>query len=758
MENEILFVSSYPPRECGIATYTQDLIQTLEQKFRNSFSAKIVALNSSSAKIHYPAEVKYVMDATDKISYVITAEKINKDKNIKLIFLQHEFGLYNGKYGEDVLSFIYTLNKPLVIGFHTVLPNPDKHLKRTVNAIADGANKVVVMTNNSCKLLHEDYGVPMDKISVIHHGTHLINYANVDYLKEKYSLQGKIVLATFGLIGPGKSIETALNALPAIVKKYPNTIYLIIGKTHPEIVKQCEEQYRETLESLISTLGITENVRFVNEYIPLDILLEYLQVTDIYLFTSKDPNQAVSGTLAYAMGSACPIISTPIPHAIEMLAENAGIIIDHQNSKQLSEMVLKLLDDPKLRTEIGRNAMHKIRPSNWQNSAIAHAELYKTLINSEEDVLKYSMPEISIQYLQQLTTSQGVIQFSDICKPDINSGYTLDDNARALIALVQYSDIKGKPQSIELIRSYLYFIVRAWQPEGKFLNYVDLHGNFTAQNNEVNLEDSMGRALWALGEFIKSNSFKHSLLYNLANDVFRNSLLQIPKMTSPRAISFSLKGLCNAQDKMNDDGIKKLIIQLADKLVVFYNNAASADWDWFENHLTYANSVIPEALLMGYQQTNITPYKVIAKKTFDFLLSHTFDKKQIKIVSNNGWFENGKEKNNFGEQPIDAAYTILTLDLFYSVLKLNEYKNKMNIAFSWFHGNNRLNQIVYNPANGGCSDGLEEHNVNLNQGAESTVCYLLARLVMEKYETKIEAKWFDNSIQEAPKKMKKEFA
>ncbi|TAL63266.1 MAG: glycosyltransferase [Bacteroidetes bacterium] len=730
--NEILFVSSFPPRECGIATYTQDLMQAIGQKFGKSFSLKVCALENSTQKRGYGEKVKYILNTSSHSQYIDVSEKINRDKNIKAVFVQHEFGLFSGEYGENLLSFLYTLHKPIITSFHTVLPNPDSKRRDVVKAIVTASDSIIVMTENSKRILENEYFVPAEKISVIHHGTHLVACPERNTIKIRFNLSGKHVLSTFGLLSSGKCIETALDALPSVIAKFPNTVYMVIGKTHPEVVKHEGEKYREFLETKVCELGIRKHVKFVNRYLSLEDLLEYLQLTDVYLFTSKDPNQAVSGTFSYAMGCSCPVISTPIPHAKEMLSDNAGIIVDFQNPKQLADAAIELLSNPKKRREMSLNALHKIRPTAWQNSAVAHVELFKKIMKTEQPI-KYSIPEISLNHIKKMTTESGIIQFSDICRPDLNSGYTLDDNARALIATIKHYELTGEPADVMLIDVYLNFIKFAQQNDGSFLNYVDKYGNYHEKNKYVNLEDSMGRAIWALGEFISRGHLLHGYFSNRAEGVMKESLTVIRQFESPRAIAFVIKGLYSYNLKNKNPFITNLISELADKLTSCYHKSSDSSWKWFEEYLTYANSVLPESLLCAYLATENELYKQIAKLSFDFLLAITFVDKKIKVISNRGWHKKGEAKNHFGEQPIDVAYTISSLDLFYEVFGDEEYRNKIETAFSWFHGNNHLHQIIYNPATGGCQDGLEEHNVNLNQGAESAVCYLLARVIMKKY-------------------------
>jgi glycosyltransferase involved in cell wall biosynthesis len=729
---EILFVTSYPPRECGIATYSQDLIKALNNKFSSSFSIKVCALESDENNYHYPAEVEYRLKTSIAAEYEKLAIEINKNDRIKIVLIQHEFGFYSLQE-QAFLQLLYKLSKPVAIVFHTVLPHPDEKLKSKVNNIALICEHVIVMTHTSSDILTNDYGVPQQKIVEIAHGTHLVAHLNEKLLKSKYDLTGRKVLSTFGLLSSGKSIETTIDALPEIVEQCPEVIFLVMGKTHPEVVKTDGEKYREMLEGKVKQYGLQDHVRFINKYLSLSELLEYLQLTDIYLFTSHDPNQAVSGTFAYAMSCSCPIISTPIPHAKELLTQDTGIIFDFDNSKQLANSVIHLLNDDELRNRISTNVLQKIVSTAWENSAAEHAMLFGEMAG-DKITLRYNLPAINLDHLKRLTTNTGIIQFSKINEPDISSGYTLDDNARALVASCQYYKLTRDDKILYQIQKYLSFIRFCQKPDGDFLNYVDKDNQFTDQNNTVNLDDSNGRAIWALGYLISLIDVLPSRIVLETDRIIEKSLHSIGERHSTRAMAFAIKGLYYYQRTIKSSENLTLIKTLANRLVQMYKHESNEKWEWFESYLTYANSIMPEAMIYVWLLTGETIYKDIALSSFDFLLSQTFNENGIEVISNKKWLLKGEEAGQFGEQPIDVAYTIITLSKFYEVFEDEEYLKKMQTAFNWFLGNNRLHQIIYNPCTGGCYDGLEESNVNLNQGAESTVSYLMARLTIENYK------------------------
>jgi glycosyltransferase involved in cell wall biosynthesis len=745
---EILFLSSYPPRECGIATYSQDLIKALNNKYRNSFSIKVCALESGESNFVYPQEVKHTLNTNDYTKYLELAHQINIDPFISLVVVQHEFGFFQGKGEAAFLRLLNWLTKPVVIVFHTVLPNPDAALKEKVRSIALASASIVVMTQNAARILQEEYGVPKLNIEVIPHGTHLVPHLDANLLKEKYGLSGRKVLSTFGLLNSGKGIETTLNALPAIIEVNPEVLFLIIGKTHPGVVKSEGEKYRNLLQAKVKELDLFHHVIFINRYLPLEDLLEYLQLTDLYLFTSRDPNQAVSGTFSYAMSCGCPIISTPIPHAKEVLTKDTGIIVDFQDATQLANGVNRLMSDDALRMAFRSNALQQIVPTAWENSAIAHALLVQkttTPINGmapmpharfnhpEKMVLKNRLPVINLEHVKKMTDDFAMFQFAKINQPDPESGYTLDDNARALIGMCMHYETTRSNEDLAYLDTYLNFIKFCLQPDGKFLNYVNTDRDFTEQNNTTNLADSNGRAIWALGFLLSKRASLPNEMVVKAEMVMQRALLQVNAMHSTRSMAFVIKGLYYSTRSKKSEKNSALIIMLANRLVQMYRHESEQDWRWYEGYLTYANSILPEAMLCAWLETDDAIYKEIALESFDFLISRTFDQSGIKVISNQSWLYKGQVAALHGEQPIDVAYTILTLSKFYDAFHDEKYLQKMETAFNWFLGNNHLHQIIYNPCTGGCYDGLEEKQVNLNQGAESTLSYLMARLTMEKY-------------------------
>jgi glycosyltransferase involved in cell wall biosynthesis len=730
---KMLLVSSYPSRECGLATFSNDIVEAVANVFGDTLPIEVCALENEGQNFEYSEEVKYTLSTSTIDDYRLVAEKINERNDIGLVCIQHEFGLFGGEYGDYILSFILALNKPIITVFHTVLPTPDDKRKKVVHAIADLSDRIVVLTKNSQNILIQDYEVVSAKTVVIPHGNHTVLWEQKEKLKNEFNFSDRIVMSTFGLISENKGIETVLYALPEIVSCYPEVVYLVIGKTHPEILRREGEKYRDSLIEIVKKQNLENNVIFVNEYLELRELLDYLTLSEIYLFSSKDPNQAVSGTFAYAMSCGCAVISTPIPHAKESLHSKNGILLNSfDQSDEFQDAIFRLIEDVETRITMGKNAFAASSATTWKNIAIQYRLLFDQLTNREDD-LKFNFPPIKLDHIEKLTTDYGILQFSKFSQPDPKSGYTLDDNARALINMVLYNKVYPNERCLELANTYLYFIEGIQEEDGWFNNYKDFEGQLTPQNGEVNLEDANGRALWSLGIVISHRETLPLEMISRAVQCWDKAIEKIDNIKSPRAIAYAVKGLYHYYLAYKNEDIKLSIEKLADELLRHYDIHSEENWCWYEDYMTYANNVLPEAMMYSYLVTGDLKYKKIALVTFDFLLSHYFMKGQLKVISNRGWFKKENERFFYGEQPIEVATTIIALDLFYEITQNKKYKDQLQLAFVWFLGNNHLKQIMYNPENGASYDGLEDTHVNINQGAESTLCFFKARLIMEKY-------------------------
>ena len=733
---KMLIVSSYPPRECGLATFSNDILNAVEVVFGKTLPIEVCALQNGESQFQYNSEVTHILSTYLLEDYRKVAEEINERDDIGLVCVQHEFGLFGGEYGDYLLAFLLALNKPVITVFHSVLPNPDKNRKKIVRAIADLSDRIVVLTKKSQEVLIKQYGYQNSKTILIPHGTHIVLWEQKEKLKIKYDYSDKIVMSTFGLISENKSIETVLYALPEIVNKHPEVIYLVLGKTHPEILKREGERYRNMLMNIVQELHLENNVLFINKYLELNQLLEYLTLSDIYLFTSKDPNQAVSGTLAYAMSCGCAVISAPIPHAVETINEDTGILLKgFGKSDEFQKAIIELIDNKEKRISMGRNAFSLTRSTTWENVAIQYGLLFGELTNRVED-LRFNIPPIKLDHIKELTTDFGMLQFSNFSQPDPTSGYTLDDNARALIDMVMYHKYYEDDIALKLANIYLSFMESMQRDNGWFDNYRNYEEQLTNQNYEVNLDDANGRALWSLGYAIAHKQILPVDLVSRAEKCWDKSLERIHDIKSPRAIAYAIKGLYLYYSVYQNKKIKQLTKQLANMLLHQYKISSKEDWHWYEDYMTYANNVLPEAMMYSFLTTKDKRFKRIAEISFDFLLAHYFMKGQLTVISNRGWFKKENERVFCGEQPMEVATTIIALDLFYNVTGKKKYRDQLELAFSWFLGNNHLKQIMYNTKNGASYDGLENKQVNINQGAESTLCFFKTQIIMEQYVEK----------------------
>jgi len=728
----ILYMSSFPPRECGIATFTQDLTNSIDKEFNPEIKSKILAINENGTSIYnYPRKVIKQLGENDMEDYINRANEINKSPDIKLVNIQHEYGLFGGEWGDYLLPFMELLNKPVIVTMHTVLPRPSEKLKKITKVVTEKAHAVVVMTKTSARMLEKTYGVKSSKINIIPHGVHHIPFPSKARAKRKLNLNGYTVLSTFGMLNRDKGIEYAIEALPDIVAEHPDVLYLVIGATHPNIRKHEGEVYRNKLKRIVKRHKLEDNVKFYDKYLDLSELIDYLKATDIYISPTLNPKQAVSGTISYALSCACPVVATANQYAKDVIGHERGMLTRFENSDDIQKALEELLADKRARKEMGKNAYFYSRHMTWQNVALN----YFTLFNKFAKIVprrREKFPPVKLDYLKNLTDDFGMIQFANHTKPDIYSGYCLDDNARALIGCVRYYEKKRRKPTLNLIEKYLDFIQFTQKQDGKFHNFVSHNRVF---NDRTESEDSFGRAVWALAVTISSYELPEHI-EKQARRMFKKTIKHVSDLHSLRAIAFTIVGLSLVTERDNDEELTRLVQGLADKLVNTYrqqtDNSRTKDWLWFENCFTYSNYKLPEALFRAYSLTEDRKYLQIATESLKFLIEVTFENKDyFSPIGQDGWyFRNGK-RAYFDQQPEDTASAVEGLALAYRITRREMFRQKAELAFQWFLGKNHLNQMVYDEATGGCYDGLGKYSLNFNQGAESTVSYFQARLVIE---------------------------
>lgn len=721
----ICFLGNYPPKECGIATFTQDLSSAINQKFEPKLRSRIIALNDDANIYNYNKNVIMEINKDDIDDYISKAKEINENENIKLICIQHEFGIFGGEYGNYLIPFLELIEKPVVVIFHSVLPNPNTAIQRIVKSLCEKSSASVVMAKKAIEILTRDYGIDRDKLYFIPHGIPNVPFVSPGLSKKKIHFENRTIISTFGLLSRGKGIEYMIRALPKLVEKYPDILYIIIGETHPVVRKEEGESYRTELMKEIERLGLKKHVKFFNKFLSLQEIIEYLSATDIYVCTNLDKNQIVSGTLSYAMGCGKVVVSSPIEYAKEVLSHDRGIVVEEKNPDSYTLAIDAVLSNPNYKKLIERNAYAYSRSMTWQNVAISYRRLFNKVLKLQDKTVE-NLPEIKLDHLNKMTDEFGMIQFCNHSDPDISSGYTIDDNSRALITSVLHNRLFNSDESLNLSRIYLNFIEQCQDEFGNFQN------NFKNENEilDSHSDDSFGRAIWALGYAINKSSDQEIILKS--EQLLKNSLNLLIRIKSPRAVAFSIIGLYHYYRKRQNREILTLIRKLADFLVQRYNIESSDDWCWFEEVLSYSNSKLPEALYLAYDITGSEEYLNIAEKSLKFLTELTFIDGKICLIGQNGWCKRNGKRALFDQQPVDASSLVHTYLTAFSITKNTEYHQNAIESIHWFFGNNHLDQMVYDETTGGCFDGLGKYTLNMNQGAESTVSYLIARLFLEE--------------------------
>ncbi len=724
--NYILQLGSYPPRECGIATFTQDLTLALNIKWNPLVKTRVVALNDQPTSLYnYNNLVSHQITSTELEHYVALARNINKRDDVKLINIQHEFGIFGGDWGDYLIPFLQAIEKPIVVTFHSVLSNPDEKLRNVVRAISGMSKALIVMNKFSEGVLINEYALPKSKIVIIPHGIPQIPFESSDAAKEELGLKGKTILTTFGMISPNKGLEYAIRALPKIVKKFPDVLYLIVGATHPHVAKEFGETYRNSLIKEVDELGLRNHVKFYNKYVTLAEIIQYLRATDVYISANPDIKQSVSGSMAYALGAGRPIVSTKSEYAKYIIDDSNGRLVDPLNHLQIAAAVSEIVGDSKMMKSMSEAAYEKSRHMIWPNVATRYFGVFKKYADIEQEEDK--LPEIKFDHLMRMTDSFGILHHAKYSKPAPRYGYSTDDNARALITVIRRYKAKPEPGLIPVLKTYLRFIKFVKRPDGYFANIVSSR----KQKDKTNDEDVFGRTVWALG-YATASDFLPKEIHSEAHRLFSKSLKIIPRLKSPRAIAFAMNGLYVYLKRFPKKSLEQIFRKLADRQVALYENYYSKEWNWFEDQLTYSNSKLPESLFYAYDLLKRKKYLKVATATLDFLTHITFLKNYYAPIGQNGWYFRNKQRSYFDQQPEDAATMVETKIVAYRATKDRRELEDAFRAFQWFLGKNNLSQMVYDEATGGCHDGVGQYAINLNEGAESTISYLMARLALEE--------------------------
>jgi len=741
----VLHISTYPPRECGIATYTQALVQALEEANLLG-SSQVVALNERGASYDYSREVIYQIEHYYLQSYQEAAEVVNRSR-VNLVSLQHEFGIFGGQYGKFILQFLEVLTKPVVTTFHTVLPEPPPEIKLIVEKIERRSDRVIVLANCARNILIQQYSLPAEKLVVIPHGVPDVPILESGWVKRLLHLENRFILTTFGLINPGKGVEYVIKALPSLITEIPQLLYLVIGETHPEVRKRQGENYRQYLLDLVDELGLGNHVKFHNRFLRKQELIRYLQATDIYISPYVKSQQVTSGTLSMAVGCGKAIISTPYLYARELLAEGRGILCQFCSPESIANVIRELYKNREKRQEMERRSYEQGRQMIWPRVAERHLRFFYEVLESRRIL------PVKLNHLRTLTDDRGLLQYTFFTIPDRKEGYCTDDNARALILALKYYQRYRDNQILELARVYLSFLRYMQRENGKFHNFIDYHFNFL---DEEGSEDSFGRALWACG-YATASSISSDMI-QAAREIFHRGLPWVDSLVHLRARSFVIMGLVYYYHLY--PGAREMLekaISLSDNLIETYRQVGQPDWRWFENRLTYDNARLPQSLYLIYQLTGKEHFLQVAEDTFNFLISQTLQRGKFVPVGNRGWYQKGGEYPEYDQQPIEACAMVEAAVTAFQVTGKEKYRRVAEKVFGWFLGKNLPQLTVYDPLTGGCFDGITPQGLNLNQGAESTLSYLIARLAMEELGPPESTSTFPgNKIQSPPDGISKE--
>jgi glycosyltransferase involved in cell wall biosynthesis len=725
----VAFLGTYPPRHCGIATFTRDLgagMLTTD----DSVKPLIVAVTDEGSKYEYPPDVEYEIRQGTKSNYARAAELVNY-KAVRWVSLQHEYGIFGGDDGAYILDFLGALRVPAAVTLHTVLDTPSPSQRAIVQKMAK-ATVLVVMSQVAADLLARRYELPSSRVEIIPHGIPDMSPRDQEDLKGRFGVAGQRMLLTFGLLGPNKGVETVIRALPALVASHSDLVYFVVGATHPAVLRQNGEAYRTSLERLAEQLGVREHVVFRDQYVTTEELCSYLQAADIFVSPYLNEAQVTSGALSYAMGAGAAVVSTPYWHAKELLVDGRGRLFPFGDSAGLARTIAALFDDPTELARVRQRGYEHTRAFTWSQIGRQYLRLGETLgqrsartRRRRDEPRASSLPELRLDHLLRLTDDTGVIQHATFTVPARESGYCVDDNARALLVALHAESLSGSADTKRLVSTCLAFLHAAQTSEGRFRNVMSYDRKFT---DGTESDDCTGRALWALGTTAQLSRDEGQRM--LARQMFERGLTFATEL-GLRGTALTMLGLAAFLAGHPEVGpAAQLLARLAGRLCRRFRQEVTAGWRWFEPALTYDNALLPLALWRAHALTGDPESREVARETLDFLEVTCFREGRLVLIGNAGWHTRGGARPDADEQPTDAAALVLAFRGAYLVTRDHRYLRRMREAFAWFLGANRLDAAIYDSATAGCRDGLGEKAPNLNQGAESTVSFLLSLIEM----------------------------
>lgn len=735
---KVAIIGNHVPRQCGLAYFSADLARALTL---SGVETHVAAMNDRAEGYSYPEIVRFVIEDDDLESYRSTAKSLNSN-GYELVCLQHEFGIFGGPAGSHILALLRDLKMPLVTTLHTVLERPSADQRETLDEIIQLSERIVVMGQKGKAILQERHGTDPLKIEVIAHGIPIPTNENPNHAKHSLGLEVRDVLLTFGLISESKGLETMIEAMVPVSQAHPNVLYLIAGKTHPNVLQEHGEQYRERLQNRVNELGIHRFVRFIDRHMDMSELGRYLAAADIYVTPYRNREQITSGTLAYAYGWGNAVVSTPYWHAEELLSNDRGVLVPFDDPASMANAVIELLDNQERLSAIRSNARKEGQRMAWPFIGQLYSDLFSHVRTESVGILKiaktqdtaplagpFKLPPINLRHVRRLTDDTGIFQHAIHDVPLRSEGYCTDDNARALLLAVRSARATGPAPLEDLAHRYLGFLHHAYnEKNGRFRNFMGYDRQWLDDGGS---EDSHGRAIWALGA--ASHQAPTAGERRLATQLFVGGLNIVEEFTSPRAWAFSLLGLHEFLNQFEGEAnARRLQESLTHKLFHSFQRYAKPEWRWFENSLSYDNARLAEALLISGSMMRNALAIDTALEAMEWLMDQqTGSDGGFLPIGSNGFYRRTGLRAFFDQQPVEAWAMIDACWAAYEATGLKKWCDGATRVFGWFLGENSLGQSLYSLDTGGCFDGLHPDRVNQNQGAESTLSYQLARQRMD---------------------------
>jgi glycosyltransferase involved in cell wall biosynthesis len=739
---KIAVIGNYLPRQCGIATFTSDLCDALAAHMEKSHENLIaVAMDDIDEGYDYPNRVKFQIRANVQPDYIRAADFLNIQK-FDIAILQHEFGIFGGSDGAHIIRLIKNLRMPVMTTLHTVLQDPSNDQRVIIQELARYSESLVIMAHKARLILKEVYGIDDSKIKFIPHGIPDTPFERSNRFQKQLGLSVNKILLTFGLLSPAKGLDVMIKAMPGIIERHPEAVYIILGESHPYVVKESGDSYLQSLYQLVNRLGMNNHVLFRNRFVNLDTLIRYITAADVYITPYVNEQQIVSGTLAYATGMGTPVVSTPFWYAKEMLADGRGRLVSFNDDLAMAEAVNHLLDHEEKRMEIRKKCYRFGRSMIWKEVGQSYLKLTgKVLTHTKDQVIPQfaerpdarivsELPDINLKHMRIMTDTTGMLQHATYSIPDRSHGYCVDDNARALIvACMHYSLLKDKGV-VPLIQTYLSFIKDSFNQKNKrFRNFMSYDRRWL---EEMGSEDSHGRSLWGLGIVVKYAS--SDSIRKMAASLFSEGLPVLENFTSPRAWAFAIVGLQAYMEAYGGDTTaRRLRTVLGEKLFDLFKKRASLDWPWCEDKVTYANAKLSHALILAGQWIPKPEMFEMGINSLKWLLARQkAPEGHLSIIGNTDWHNREGDSSTFDQQPIEAMCLIEACAEAFRATGERTWIEEGHRCLSWFLGRNDLNAQIYDFETGGCCDGMQPTGVNANQGAESTLSWLISLLTMYK--------------------------